>query len=310
MAPSDRTRSAATSLAIPAGGGAHDHVVEFYESEKFLADTVTGFVGAGLHAGGAAIVGATPAHRHAFEDALRDSGIDVVHAANADRYLAVDAAQLLGRFMVGGVPDRRLFGELIGAVLERAAAGSRRVRVYGEMVALLWSAGDTASAIAVEGFWNELATTHEFELLCAYPMSAFKDVASAEAFQRVCGEHTTVIPNEGYSLLGDGDAKRREVARLQQENAALRAEALRTRAEQANAAAHRHLDELCVITMETITEGVVELDAEGRLVCMNTAAERMLGWTVNELLGHQVEDLIHRHRPDGVQPPAANSPLT
>ena len=42
---------------------------------------------------------------------------------------------------------------------------------------------------------------------------------------------------------------------------------------------------------------------------MNAAAERMLGWTENELLGHQVEDLIHRRRPDGVAPPAADSPL-
>nr|MBA3747994.1 MEDS domain-containing protein [Solirubrobacterales bacterium] len=310
MAPSDRTRSAANSLAGPGGGRAHEHVVEFYETEKFLADTVTGFVGAGLHAGGAAIVVATAAHRCAFEDALRRSGIDVDRAVDADRYLAFDASELLEQFMADGAPDQRRFQELIGAVLKRAGAGSRRVRVYGEMVALLWAAGDTDSAIALEGFWNELAELHEFELMCAYPMSGFKDAASAEAFQQVCGQHTSVIPSESYSLLGGADAKRREVARLQQENAVLRAEARRAQAEQASSAARRHLDELCVITMETIAEGVLELDDEGRLVCMNAAAERMLGWTENELLGHQVEDLIHRHRPDGVTPPANNSPLT
>ena len=310
MAPSDRTRSAANSLAGPGGGRAHEHVVEFYETEKFLADTVTGFVGAALHAGGAAIVVATAAHRCAFEDALRRSGIDVDHAVDADRYLAFDASELLEQFMADGAPDQRRFQELIGAVLKRAGAGSRRVRVYGEMVALLWAAGDTDSAIALEGFWNELAERHEFELMCAYPMSGFKDAASAEAFQQVCGQHTSVIPSESYSLLGGADAKRREVARLQQENAVLRAEARRAQAEQANSAARRHLDELCVITMETIAEGVLELDDEGRLVCMNAAAERMLGWTENELLGHQVEDLIHRHRPEGAGPPASNSPLT
>ena len=194
-------------------------------------------------------------------------------------------------------------------MLKRAGAGSRRVRVYGEMVALLWAAGETAAAIALEGFWNDLAETHEFALLCAYPMSAFKDAAGAAAFEHVCATHATVIPSESYSLLDGADEKRREVARLQQENAALRAEARRARAEQANNAARRHLDELCVVTLETIAEGVFELDDEGRLVCMNAAAERMLGWTENELLGHQVEDLIHRRRPDGVAPPAAGSPL-
>ncbi len=167
----------------------------------------------------------------------------------------------------------------------------------------------TEAALALEDLWNELADRHEFALLCAYPMSAFKDAASAAAFQRVCGTHTTVIPSESYSLLAGPDEKRREVARLQQENAVLRAEARRAQAEQANHAARRHLDELCVITLETISEGIFELDGEGRLVCMNAAAERMLGWTESELLGHPVEDLLHRRRPEGVAPPAAGSPL-
>ncbi|HEX6391539.1 MAG TPA: EAL domain-containing protein, partial [Solirubrobacteraceae bacterium] len=262
------------------------------------------------HDGGAAIVVATPAHRHAFEQALRHSGIDVQAAIDAERYLTFDAAELLARFVVDGVPDALLFEDIVGSVLKRAGAGSRRVRVYGEMVALLWAAGETAAAIALEGFWNHLAETHEFALLCAYPMSAFKDAASAAAFQRVCATHTTVIPSESYSLLDGADEKRREVARLQQENAVLRAEARRARAEQANHAARRHLDELCVITLETISEGIFELDDEGRLVCMNAAAERMLGWTENELVGHLVEDLIHRRRPAGVAPPAGDSPLT
>lgn len=310
MAPSDRIRSAAPLSAGQARAGTHDHVVEFYETEKFLADTVTDFVGPGLHDGGAAIVVATPAHRFAFEQALRRSGIDVERAIDAERYLTFDAAGLIERFMVDGVPDAQIFEDIVGAVLKRAGAGSRRVRVYGEMVALLWEAGDTEAAIALEGFWNDLAGKHEFALLCAYPMSAFKDAASAAAFQRVCGTHTTVIPSESYSLLQGTDEKRREVARLQQENAVLRAEAQRAQAEQANALARRHLDELCVITMETISDGVFELDEDGRLVCMNPAAERMLGWTEEELRGHPVEDLLHWRRPKGVAPPAADSPLS
>lgn len=310
MAPSARTRSAAPAPAGQGATGAHEHVVEFYETEAFLVDTVADFVGPGLHVGGAAVVVATAAHRYAFEQALRQSGIDVEHAVDAGRYLAFDAVQLLDRFMVDGAPDAGRFREIVGAVLRRAGGDGRRVRVYGEMVALLWAAGDAEAATALEHLWNELAETHEFALLCAYPMSAFKDPAGAAAFSRVCGTHTTVIPSESYSLLHGADAKRREVARLQQENAALRADARRARAEQAQAARRRHLDELCSVTMETIAEGIIEIDDESRLVCMNAAAERMLGWTENELLGHDVVDLIHRRRPDGAPPPAGDSPLT
>jgi PAS domain S-box-containing protein len=310
MAPSDRISPAPPAQAGPAGDGAHEHVVEFYETDAFLVATVTDFVGPGLHVGGAAVVVASAAHRYAFEQALRHDGVDVDHAVDADRYLAFDAAELLARFMVDGRPDPERFREIVGAVLDRASAGNRRVRVYGEMVALLWAAGEHEPALALERLWNGLAATHDFALLCAYPMSAFKDSASAAAFKEVCGTHASVIPSEGYSLLKGADAKRREVARLQQENAALRAEARRARAEQAALAARRHVDELCTVTLETIAEGVVEIDAECRLVCMNAAAERMLGWTENELLGHDVCDLIHRRRPDGAPPPADDAPLT
>lgn len=307
MPSSDRSRSAAPRTSRQT---AHDHVVEFYETEKFLAETMTGFVGTALHAGGAAIIVATAAHRDVFEETLRESGIDIEYAINADRYITFDAAELLERLVVGGVPDAGRLEGVIGSILARAGGGGRRVRVYDEMAALLCAAGETAAAVSLEGFWNDVAEKHEFALLCAYPMSAFEDAASAAAFRQVCAAHTTVLPSEGYSLLEGAEEKRREVARLQQENAALRAEARHARAEQADAAARRHLDELCAITLETIVEGVFELDEDGRLACMNAAAERMLGWTENELLGHRVEDLLHRRRPEGVGLPAADSPLT
>ncbi len=137
--------------ALPAEAGDHAHLVEFYETEEFLVDTVIGFVGPALHDGDAAVVVATAAHRRAFEHALRDAGLDVGAAVASGRYLTVDAAELLTTFMVGGAPDARRFRDEIGGVIERAAAGGRRVWVYGEMVAILWDAGDVSSAIALGG---------------------------------------------------------------------------------------------------------------------------------------------------------------
>lgn len=216
----------------PAGGCGHDHRVEFYDSTEFLVDSVTDFTGTALRDGDAAIVVATEAHRSAFEAALRRSGIDIDAAVAEDRYLAFDAGEKLASFMISGMPDAGRFAEMAGAVIERATAQGRRVRVYGEMVALLWDAGDVASAITLEDLWNDLAGVHHFELLCAYPMSAFEDAASAAAFKRICDQHSTVIPSEQYSLLDDANARARVVAQLQQEVAALRAEVARLNAEQ------------------------------------------------------------------------------
>lgn len=216
---------AVTGEAPPGGSTcAHDHLVEFYETDAFLVDTVSGFLLPALRDGDAAIVVATAEHRDAFEAALDDAGIDVQAAVRDGRYLGFDARDVLSRFMVDGAPDPALFARAVGGVMDAASRGGRNIRVYGEMVALLWDDGDVASALALEDLWNELSDVRSFELLCAYPMRSFADPDCAAAFQRVCEQHSTVIPAEGYSLLADDAERARAVARLQQETAALQAE--------------------------------------------------------------------------------------
>jgi len=210
----------------------HDHLVEFYETEAFLVDTVCTFVVPALRGGDAAIVVATAPHREAFEAALREAGIDVAAAVREQRYIALDARELLARFMVDGAPDPRRYRETVTAVMDRASQDGRRMRVYGEMVALLWDDGDVASAIALEDLWNDLAQVRPFTLLCAYPLRAFDDPASGGDFKRICEQHTKVIPSEGYSLLPDAGDRSRAVARLQQETTAMRGEVQRLRARQ------------------------------------------------------------------------------
>ena len=58
--------------------------------------------------------------------------------------LVVDAAETLKTIYGGGYPYQR-FNATIGAIVERAARGGRAVRVFGEMVALLWSDGNVGS---------------------------------------------------------------------------------------------------------------------------------------------------------------------
>ena len=63
------------------------------------------------------------------------------------------------------------------------------IRAYGEMVDVLWKAGQTAAAIQLEMLWNQLAQTHQFALLCGYSMGNFyKDAAQ----QEISGLHTHV----------------------------------------------------------------------------------------------------------------------
>jgi len=224
--------------------GGDDHLVEFYETETFLVDTVCGFLAPTVRDGGAAIIVATPAHSGAFEKALADAGVEVDAAVREGRYVVFDAAELLSRFMVDGEPEATRFRETITTVIGSVSQGGRRVRVYGEMVALLLDDGDVASALALENLWNDLAETNPFALLCAYPMRAFEEEASAAAFKRICEQHTTVIPSEGYSLLADPVERSRAVAQLQQKTAALQPEVVRLREQQEVLAKLAYVDAL------------------------------------------------------------------
>jgi PAS domain S-box-containing protein len=244
---------------------AHSHLVQFYETDEFLVDTVSEFVGASLRDGDAAIVIATATHRRAFETALNASGIDL--AATVDRYLALDAAELLEKLIVNGAPDAASFRDTIGVLIEHASADGRQVRVFGEMVALLWSAGDLASTIALENLWNDREASHQLAKLCAYPLRAFDDEASTEAFERICAQHTTVIPTESYPLLDSADAQQRAVARLQQKRSAAHAAATQLHAEREISNALAHSDALTGLAKSRVSH---QLDTSEQVAHLGT----------------------------------------
>lgn len=175
----------------------HSHVVGFYETESFLVDSVRDFLVPGLLAGDAAIVVATGSHRDLFGRALIETGIDLREAQRCGRYIALDASETLSTFMVECMPDAARFESAIGELVSRAAQGPRDVRIYGEMVAVLWDQGNVAAAIALEDLWNDLATRHPFSLFCAYPIRAFDADASPGQFRKIREQHSRVIPTVG-----------------------------------------------------------------------------------------------------------------
>jgi signal transduction histidine kinase len=199
------------------------HLVELYEDEEILAETVAEFLAPALGGGGVAVIVATPEHRRSFTVALCAADLDVAAARRAGRLVELDARETLSRFMVDTSPDPGLFEEVIGGLLATMPAMSGDLFVYGEMVALLWDDGNGAAAIALEDLWNDLAARHRFSLLCGYPASAFVcDEATAD-FLRICEQHSGVIPAESLSAL-DPDLQHRSVTRLQQQAAAARTE--------------------------------------------------------------------------------------
>jgi hypothetical protein len=172
--------------------GPRDHVVQFYGADEELAVTVGGYLAEGIRSGDGILVVATAPHRRAFAAALADAGLDPARERDAGRLLMEDAAGLLERFLAGGVLDRERFDSVASGLILRAAAGGRPVRIYAEMVAVLWDGGQVGLAVELEELWNGLGALLPFALLCAYPSRLLTGAEAADAVREVCLLHSAV----------------------------------------------------------------------------------------------------------------------
>jgi superfamily I DNA/RNA helicase len=172
------------------------HAVRFYESREALAAIVADFMGDGIIAGDPALLVATPGHRLAIETELRARRFDVRTMRRSGEFVALDAVETLNRFMVDGMPDADRFLASMRDILRRIA-GRRHgsvIRVYGEMVDVLWRDAQEVAAIRLEMLWNKLAATEDFALLCGYSMGSFYKDAGLEAIRN---QHTHILSPEG-----------------------------------------------------------------------------------------------------------------
>ena len=169
-----------------------EHLVQIYTDDRGFIDSLEGFIGGGLEAGEAVIVIASAAHRSSLESRLAERGVDLAAARASDQYIAIDADEMLDRFMVNGWPDDALFGEVITKIITRARANNRRVRAFGEMVAHLWAQGYCGATVRLEHLWNEFLHVEAFSLFCAYPKSGFTE-SSSDSFQQICAAHSKMI---------------------------------------------------------------------------------------------------------------------
>jgi signal transduction histidine kinase len=211
----------------PTAPGPSHHTVQFYENETFLAEHVAAYVADGLEEGEPVCVVATSDHLAAFAAGLIRRGADMAGARARGQLVWLDAHEMLSTFMVGEMPEWQPFRDIIGDVLEKAVGGPRhgnqraRVRVYGEMVDVLWRSGRQQAALRLEEMWNDLANTHPMALLCAYDMGNFRRPGDAAAFREVCDDHTHVLPTETYQQHDDAQPRLREISELQQRARAL-----------------------------------------------------------------------------------------
>ena len=184
--------------AIASGENEQTHIVQFYTDDNFWRDNVGEFLCTTVSEGKSVIVCATPPHVAAVRQSMQAHDIDVQQLEKLGRFIALDAADTLLRFMNPDLPDQRKFESLLGPVIRHAEAAAvaknNRVTIIGEMVALLWAAERIGATIKLEQLWNGMARTYCFHLRCAYPVSDFQGELMDQPYASICAQHSAIMP--------------------------------------------------------------------------------------------------------------------
>jgi len=181
--------------------GAHEHILQLFDTPESLGNVVSAFLHEGWENGEHLLVVAKPRHWSRIAERLARRGFSETAALEQGRLIVLDADAALSTFLQGHDVDPARFSATIGALVARLASASRGgLRIYGEMVEILAEEGNFDSARQLETLWNGLRAQHPFTLLCGYSAAHFAG-AGTPALRAICGCHSRVQRNAS-DLLG------------------------------------------------------------------------------------------------------------
>jgi len=202
-----------------------EHIVQFYDSDSYLYDSISSFLLTSFFSSQeAAVVVATASHILALEHQLfHQHCLFPEVMKRRGQLLMCEAEGVLEIILANGLTQNSFesfINPIIGKLREK---GYARILVYGELVNLLCERGRYWDAVQLEKIWNvflqgPVGTENGVELLCGYKMDVFAldegdlgqgasegnarrtgdystDVQSA-AFREICRTHSDVRPTE------------------------------------------------------------------------------------------------------------------
>src|SRR5262245_40625160 len=139
--------------AVPDRG----HAVQFYESDETFCTSIATFVGEGLVRGESVLAITTREHWKRIVELLQSADASVERARQAGRLLWVDAQHSVSMAMTDDGLDVDALARTLGGLLDSCSNSGRGapVRACGEMVNLLWRAGERAAAVRLETVCND-----------------------------------------------------------------------------------------------------------------------------------------------------------
>lgn len=178
-------------LAEPRPG---DHFLRLYDHDDELIDALRLFVAHGIGRGESVVLVISRPHRVELERTLIEQGFPIRELLEISRVIVVEAEGVLPRLLRDGLPDAARFRSFLVNALVDAESGvpGRRIRIFGELVDLLWRSGNLEAAIALEALWNEALLDRRFSLFCAYGLPE-PDARATPFPPAICAAHGHVF---------------------------------------------------------------------------------------------------------------------
>ncbi len=185
------------------------HVVHFYKDPNELSHIVSRFLADGLAIGQPAVVVARAQLCRRIEVSLESLGIDVRLSKADGRLVVLIADTILPELLIGGRPDPVLFRRAVDSLCKQMhemrvvdsdwhrmhqMRADGVVRVYGEMVDVLWQAGERVAALELEELWNTLPSSYRFLVLCSYSTDGRHEHSTTDD---LCTFHSHVMSGSG-----------------------------------------------------------------------------------------------------------------
>jgi CheY-like chemotaxis protein len=186
------------------------HSVQFYVGEQFAHHAIVEFFTQDGTPGDPLILLAQP---RTFRAVSQELGR--VDPAAAARLVFIDADAALPEIMDGDrlIPERakQLFSDVFARIGPLPARAT--IRLYGEMVDVLYARGHRAAALEVEGLATGLFSLQpRLSILCGYCIERFQSDADMNRLRAVCDTHSHVVTGGGAP--GDAEFGDDSVVRL------------------------------------------------------------------------------------------------
>jgi hypothetical protein len=165
------------------------HSLFVYDSKEEFLRRMEDLVLAALHRGEVIVFLAPAKDLTILEERLTAAGVDVSAERAKGNYHPFGAETLLDELLINEWPCEERFNAFVEKL--SSLAGDRKVRVVGEVGALLLERKLPMVTVALEELWRGAIEECGFDLSCAYPEEAFRN--HQPCFHAICAAHSDIV---------------------------------------------------------------------------------------------------------------------